>query len=235
MSKFNPIAYLHSDFPKKFGLPRQSGLVNSLKSYIIFEPQYRVREAFRGLEGYSHIWIIWEFSQCEGKEWSPTVRPPKLGGNKRIGVFATRSPFRPNPIGLSAVRLEKIDFDCLDAPVLTVSGADIMDNTPILDIKPYLPYVDAYPDALSGFALTEKEGSLEVDFPKTLLEKIPEEKRQGLTEILKQDPRPAYQSDPDRIYVMAFGGFEVSFKVECGVLTIVEVAKDKSFLLDKSL
>lgn len=223
MSIYNPIAHLHSDFPEKFGLPRQSGLVNSLKSYIIFEPQYRIKEAFRGLEGYSHIWIIWEFSRTEGKEWSPTVRPPKLGGNKRMGVFATRSPFRPNPIGMSAVKLEKIDFDCPNAPVLVVSGGDIMDNTPILDIKPYLPYADAYPNALSGFALTEREGSLSVELPSELLQKIPEEKKQGLVDILKQDPRPAYQSDPDRTYVMEFGGFEVLFKVNGDILTVSSI------------
>lgn len=224
MPNFSPIAYLRSDFPEKFGLPRQSGIVNSLKSYIIFEPQYRIKEAFRGLEGYSHIWILWEFSQNESKEWSPTVRPPKLGGNKRMGVFATRSPFRPNPIGLSAVKLEKIDLDCPNAPILTVSGADITDNTPILDIKPYLPYADAYPDALSGFALTEREGGLSVEFPPELLHKIPAEKRQGLIDILKQDPRPAYQNDPDRIYIMAFGGFEVRFRVEDRLLFVVDVS-----------
>ena len=229
MSLYTPIARLHSDFPEKFGLPRQSGLVSSLKSYIFFEPKYRIREAFRGLEEYSHIWIIWEFSRSKDKEWSPTVRPPKLGGNKRMGVFATRSPFRPNPIGLSAVRLEKIDFDCPDAPVLTVSGCDIMDNTPVLDIKPYLPYADAYPDALSGFALTEKEGSLSVEFPLELLERIPYEKRQGLTEILKQDPRPAYQSDPKRAYAMEFGEAEVHFRVRENILTVIDVTSKTEY------
>lgn len=228
MSEFSPIAHLHSDFPEKFGLPRQSGLVNSLKSYIVFEPQYRVREAFRGLEEYSHIWILWEFSESErkdGKSWSPTVRPPKLGGNKRMGVFATRSPFRPNPIAMSAVRLEKIDFDRPNAPVLVVSGADIMDGTPILDIKPYLAYVDSYPDALSGFALAKREGTLQAEIPDKLLQKIPEDKREGLRDILKQDPRPAYQEDPDRVYVMSFGEFEVGFKVENEVLTVTKIAQ----------
>ena len=228
MSEFSPIAHLHSDFPEKFGLPRQSGLVNSLKSYIVFEPQYRVREAFRGLEEYSHIWILWEFSESErkeGKNWSPTVRPPKLGGNKRMGVFATRSPFRPNPIAMSAVKLEKIDFDCPNAPVLVVSGADIMDNTPILDIKPYLAYTDSYPDALSGFALAEREGALRVEAPDELLKKIPKEKREGLKDILKQDPRPAYQENPERVYVMEFGEFEVSFKVGDGVLAVTKIEK----------
>lgn len=223
MSTYTPIARLHGDFPEKFGLPRQSGLVSSLRSYIVFEPQYRVKEAFRGLEGYSHIWIIWEFSHSEDKKWSPTVRPPKLGGNKRVGVFATRSPFRPNPIGLSAVKLEKIDLDSPDGPVLEVSGCDIMDNTPILDIKPYLPYADAYLDALSGFALTEREGSLSVEFPLELLERIPYEKRRGLTEILKQDPRPAYQNDPERAYAMAFGELEVHFRVKEDMLTVTDV------------
>lgn len=217
------IAHIANDYKEKFGIPRQSGLVNSLKSQIIFEPEYRVKEAFRGLEGYSRLWIIWLFSESERENWSPTVRPPKLGGNKRVGVFATRSPFRPNPIGISAVKLEKIDFDCPNAPILTVSGADLMNGTPILDIKPYLPYADSYPDEKSGFALQEKEGKLSVDFPKELLQKIPAEKQQGLIEILGQDPRPAYKEDSDKIYTMAFGEFQVSFKVERGTAKVVDV------------
>ncbi len=223
MLQISPIAYLHSDFPQKFGLPRQSGLVSSLKSYIVFEPQYRVREAFRGLEGYSHIWLIWQFSRLEKEGWSPTVRPPKLGGNKRVGVFASRSPFRPNPIGLSAVKLEEIRYDAPNSPILTVSGADMADNTPILDIKPYLPFADSYPDAESGFALKEKEGSLAVNFPSDLLEKIPLEKRQGLKDILAQDPRPAYQNDSQRVYIMDFAQFEIHFKVENEVLKVIQV------------
>ncbi len=217
------IAHIENDYKEKFGIPRQSGLVNSLKSQIIFEPEYRVKEAFRGLEGYSRLWIIWLFSESERENWSPTVRPPKLGGNKRVGVFATRSPFRPNPIGISAVKLEKIDLDCPNAPILTVSGADLMNGTPILDIKPYLPYADSYPDEKSGFALQEKAGKLSVVFPKELLNKVPAEKQQALTEILSQDPRPAYKEDSDRIYTMAFGEFQVSFMVEQGTAKIVEI------------
>lgn len=217
------IAHIQNDYTEKFGIPRQSGLVNSLKSKIIFEPEYRVREAFRGLEGYSHIWIIWQFSETGREAWSPTVRPPRLGGNKRMGVFATRSPFRPNPIAMSAVKLEKIDFDCPNAPILTVSGADLMNGTPILDIKPYLPYSDAYPEARSGFALQEKEGILSVEFPQSLQEKIPPEKRQSLTEILSQDPRPAYKEDSDREYTMAFGELQVSFKVEGGAAIVTKI------------
>ncbi len=217
------IAHIANDYKEKFGIPRQSGLVNSLKSQIVFEPEYRVKEAFRGLEGYSRLWIIWLFSEAERENWSPTVRPPKLGGNKRVGVFATRSPFRPNPIGISAVKLEKIDFDCPNAPILTVSGADLMNGTPILDIKPYLPYADSYPDEKAGFALQEKAGKLSVDFPKKLLQKIPAEKQQALTEILSQDPRPAYKEDSDKIYTMAFGEFQVSFMVEQGTAKVVDV------------
>lgn len=218
------IARIQNDYTEKFGIPRQSGLVNSIKSKIIFEPEYRVREAFRGLEGYSHLWIIWQFSENGREEWSPTVRPPKLGGNKRMGVFATRSPFRPNPIGMSAVRLEEIDLRCPNAPVLTVSGADLMNNTPILDIKPYLPYSDAYPEASAGFALQIKEGNLSVEFPQDLQEKISPEKLQALTEILSQDPRPAYKEDSDREYTMAFGKLQVSFKVERGTAIVTKIS-----------
>lgn len=218
------IARIRNDYTEKFGIPRQSGLVNSIKSKIIFEPEYRVREAFRGLEGYSHLWIIWQFSENGREEWSPTVRPPKLGGNKRMGVFATRSPFRPNPIGMSAVRLEEIDLHCPDAPVLTVSGADLMNNTPILDIKPYLPYSDAYPEASAGFALQIKEGNLKVEISEDLQRQIPPEKLQALTEILSQDPRPAYKEDSDREYTMAFGKLQVSFKVERGTAIVTKIS-----------
>lgn len=218
------IARIQNDYTEKFGIPRQSGLVNSMKSKIIFEPEYRVREAFRGLEGYSHLWIIWQFSENGREEWSPTVRPPKLGGNKRMGVFATRSPFRPNPIGMSAVRLEKIDLHCPDAPVLTVSGADLMNNTPIFDIKPYLPYSDAYPEASAGFALQIKEGNLKVEISEDLQRQIPPEKLQALTEILSQDPRPAYKEDSDREYTMAFGKLQVSFKVERGTAIVTKIS-----------
>ena len=222
MPNMKIIARVHSDFPEKFGIPRQSGLTD-LPSVIIFEPEYRIKEAFRGLELYSHIWILWEFSEAAQKDWSPTVRPPKLGGNTRKGVFSTRSPYRPNPIGLSAVRLNRIEFDAEKGPVLHISGADIMDNTPVFDIKPYLPYADSYPDAKGGFALQNKEGLLKVSFPEPLLEMIPRDKREGLISALSQDPRPAYQDDPERVYTMSFGGFEISFKVKEETLEIIDI------------
>lgn len=218
------IAHIKSDFPEKFGIPRQSGLTG-LVSQIIFEPEYRVPEAFRGLEGYSHIWILWEFSEAIQKEWSPTVRPPKLGGNTRMGVFATRSPFRPNPIGLSSVKLEKIDFDCKEAPVLYVSGADIMDGTPVYDIKPYLAYTDSHPEAAGGFSVPDSGENLQVEFAEGQLEKLPERLKKGLTEALAQDPRPAYQNSPERVYIMDFAEFEVHFTVEKKVLTVQKIVK----------
>lgn len=220
-----PIAHIKSDFSSKFGIPRQSGLVDELEAKIIFEPQYRVPEAFRGLEGYSHIWILWQFSECADKEWSPTVRPPRLGGNKRMGVFASRSPFRPNSIGLSCVKLISIDETEENGTVVTVSGADLLDGTPIIDIKPYLPYVDSHPDASGGFALQEKEGSLEVNFPRELLSIIPHDKQEALTAVLKQDPRPQYQNDPERVYGLEFAGFDVRFKIRDNLLTVVEIKK----------
>lgn len=218
------IAHIKNDFPAKFGIPRQSGLTE-LVSRIIFEPEYRVHEAFRGLEGYSHIWILWQFDKAVREEWSPTVRPPKLGGNTRMGVFATRSPFRPNPIGLSSVKLEKIDFDCSDAPVLYVTGADIMDGTPIYDIKPYLAYTDSHPEAEGGFALQETTGALKVKFDSGLLEKVPEHLRKGLTEILSQDPRPAYQNSQERIYIMDFANLEIRFTVNENTLNVCGVTE----------
>lgn len=218
------IARVKSDFPEKFGIPRQSGLTG-LVSRIIFEPEYRVPEAFRGLEGFSHIWILWEFSEAAQNGWSPTVRPPKLGGNKRMGVFATRSPFRPNPIGLSSVRLEKIDLDCKDAPVLYVSGADIMDGTPVYDIKPYLAYTDSHPEAAGGFSVPDSEEVLRVEFAEGQVEKLPEHLRNGLKEALAQDPRPAYQNSPERVYIMDFAGFEVHFSVDGGILKVEKIAK----------
>lgn len=217
------IGHVRSDFPEKFGIPRQSGLVEELKSRIVFLPEYRVREAFRGLEGYSRIWILWQFSLAVREKWSPTVRPPRLGGNERVGVFASRSPFRPNPIGLSAVKLDRIEPDAAEGPVLHISGADIMDGTPVLDIKPYLSYVDAYPDESGGFAFQQREGTLEVDIPPELLEKIPQGKREALIAVLAQDPRPAYQEDPGRVYGMSFAGVEVSFVVEGERLTVLVV------------
>ena len=221
--EFKVIGYVRSDFPEKFGIPRQSGLVEELKARIVFEPEYLVQESFRGLEGYYRIWILWQFSEAVRDKWSPTVRPPKLGGNRRVGVFASRSPFRPNPIGLSAVRLDRIELDGAEGPVLHVSGADIMDGTPVLDIKPYLPYVDAYPDEMGGFAFQQKGGVLQVDFPVTLIAKIPDGKREALMAVLAQDPRPAYQEDPERVYNMSFGGVEVSFTVDGNKLSVVDV------------
>ena len=217
------IARIHTDFPTKFGIPRQSGIIASLQGRIVFEPEYRNPEAVRGLEDFSYIWLLWEFSKAVRDTWSPTVRPPRLGGNVRKGVFATRSPFRPNPIGLSSVRLEKVDLDPKLGPVLYVSGVDLMDGTPIYDIKPYITYTDSHPDAVSGFASTPAEYLLEVDFPNTLLQKVPESQRESLVEVLAHDPRPQYQDDPERVYGMAFGGLEVKFKVEGIQLTVLEV------------
>lgn len=220
-----PIAHIKTDFSSKFGIPRQSGLVDELEAKIIFEPQYRIPEAFRGLEGYSHVWLLWQFSECADKEWSPTVRPPRLGGNKRMGVFASRSPFRPNSIGLSCVKLISIDETEENGTVLTVSGADLLDGTPIIDVKPYLPYVDSHPEASGGFALQEKEGSLDVVFPTELLSDIPADKQEALKAVLKQDPRPQYQNDPERIYGLEFAGYDVRFKVKENLLSVVEVEK----------
>lgn len=220
-----PIAYIKTDFSSKFGIPRQSGLVDELEAKIIFEPQYRIPEAFRGLEGYSHVWLLWQFSECADKEWSPTVRPPRLGGNKRMGVFASRSPFRPNSIGLSCVKLISIDETEENGTVLTVSGSDLLDGTPIIDVKPYLPYVDSHPEASGGFALQEKEGSLDVVFPTELLSDIPADKQEALKAVLKQDPRPQYQNDPERIYGLEFAGYDVRFKVKENLLSVVEVEK----------
>ena len=217
------IARIHTDFPTKFGIPRQSGIIASLQATIIFEPEYRNPDAVRGLEDFSHIWLLWQFSEAVRDDWSPTVRPPRLGGNVRKGVFATRSPFRPNPIGLSSVKLEKVEIDSKFGPILHVSGADLMDGTPIYDIKPYIAYTDSHPEAVSGFASTPAEFLLEVVFPESLLQKVPENQRKSLIDVLAHDPRPQYQDDPDRIYGMAFGGMEVKFKVEERLLTVVEV------------
>lgn len=220
------IATILTDFPGKFGVPRQSGRVPSLTGKIVFEPEYRRKEAFRGLDGYSHIWLIWEFSQVDaGDGWHPTVRPPRLGGNKRVGVFATRSPYRPNPIGLSSVKLEKIDLSAPDGPLLWVSGADLVSGTPIYDIKPYLPSSDSHPDAVGGFADEKLGYCLDVEFDDVLLELIPEEKREALISVLAEDPRPSYQSDPDRVYGFEFADFEVKFKVSDGLLTVVDVIR----------
>ena len=218
------IAHIHTDFPTKFGIPRQSGIIPSLQGRIVFEPEYRNAEAVRGLEDFSYIWLLWEFSQAVRDTWSPTVRPPRLGGNVRKGVFATRSPFRPNPIGLSSVRLEHIEFDAKLGPVLYVTGADLMDGTPIFDIKPYIAYTDSHPDAVSGFASTPAEYLLEVDFAEELLQKVPVSQRESLIEVLAHDPRPQYHADPERVYGMEFGGMEVKFKVNHDWLTVLEIS-----------
>lgn len=207
------IAHLRCDMPEKFGIPRQSGLVNSVKARIVFTPEYRNPDALRGLELYSHLWLIWQFSEAIREDWSPTVRPPRLGGNKRMGVFATRSPFRPNPIGLSSVKIEKIDLNTKDGPVIVVSGADIMDNTPIYDIKPYLAYVDCHPDASDGFALNHHEAILEVVIPDEIRHYIPAEHVQPVLELLGQDPRPQYQNTPERSYTMTYANMDISFFV----------------------
>lgn len=217
------IARIKTDFPTKFGLPRQSGLIEEIKGKIIFEEEYRVPEAFRGLEDFSHIWLLWQFSEAVRDNWSPTVRPPMLGGNTRMGVFATRSPFRPNPIGLSCVKLERVELDSPDGPVLFISGSDLMDGTPIYDVKPYLPYADSIPQATGGFTQTLADRSLEVDFDYLLLDKIPEKKRETLLKVLAGDPRPSYQNNPERVYGFVFAGFEVKFTVSDKKLTVTEV------------
>ena len=217
------IARLHSDFSTKFGVPRQSGLVEALRAAVIFEPEFRVPEAVRGLEQFSHLWLIWQFSQNQREDWSPTVRPPRLGGNRRLGVFATRSPFRPNPLGLSAVGLEAVELHTPQGPVLHVSGADLMDGTPIYDIKPYLPYADARPEASAGFTGRVDRARLAVDCPPALLERVPPEKRAALLGVLAEDPRPSYQDDPARVYGMSFAGLEVRFTAAEGRLTVREI------------
>ena len=219
------IGHIHTDFSSKFGIPRQSGLVPELKGVIIFEPEFRNPQAFRGLEEFSHIWILWKFSKSEKEHWSATVKPPRLGGKKRMGVFATRSPYRPNDIGLSSVRLEKINFDEKMGPMLYVAGADLLDVTPIYDIKPYIAYTDSHPDAAEGFAGTVKEKELQVDFPEELLSKFPKEKRDAILGVLSQDPRPAYDTDETRLYGVEFAGFDVRFTVTGELLQVKELIK----------
>ncbi len=219
------IAHIKTDFPTKFGLPRQSGMSDEIKGIIIFEQEYRIKEAFKGLEDFSHIWILWQFSEAVRDNWSPTVRPPMLGGNKRMGVFATRSPFRPNSIGLSCVKLDKIDYDAKDGPLIYVSGCDLMDNTPIYDIKPYLPYADSHSEATGGFTDTLSERSLKVNIKDELLCIIPEEKRQELIFSLSTDPRPSYQNDEAREYGFRFSEFEIGFKVKDKTLTVTRIEK----------
>lgn len=219
------IGHIHTDFPEKFGIPRQSGLVPQLKGIITMEPEYRNPQAFRGLEEFSHIWLLWKFSKSRKEHWSATVKPPRLGGKKRMGVFATRSPYRPNDIGLSCVRLEKITFDEKTGPALYVSGADLMDGTPIYDIKPYLSYADSHPEASGGFADAVFYKELRVEFPKELLDCYPQEKREAIVEVLKQDPRPAYDSDETRIYGVEFAGYDVRFTVKGDLLTVLELVQ----------
>lgn len=219
------IARIRSDFTEKFGIPRQSGLVKDCKALVVFEPEFRRAEALRGLEDFSHIWLIWQFSQAVREDWSPTVRPPRLGGNKRLGVFATRSPFRPNALGLSAVGLEAVELHPSLGPVLHVAGADLLDGTPIYDIKPYIPYADALPDAAGGFTGQVEHVRLSVDCPPLLLEQVPEEKRQALLGVLAQDPRPSYQTDPARVYGMSFAGLEIHFTVDGGRLVIKSIGE----------
>ncbi len=218
-----PIAYMESDFPSKFGIPRQSSLVEALRSTIVFTPEYRDPAALRGIEGYSRLWLIWQFSEFADKAWSPTVRPPRLGGNARMGVFATRSPRRPNSLGLSCVTLLGIEKTKDRGTVLHVGGADLMDGTPIFDIKPYVPYCDCFPDALGGFTDTAGAYLLQVDFPPALLAQFPEEKRETVLALLSHDPRPSYQEDPNRIYGLPFGGKDIRFQVKNGVLTVLEL------------
>lgn len=220
---FSVIARMHSDFDQKFGIPRQSGLVEELESTIVFEPEFRSPDALRGLEGFSHLWIVWEFSKARRETWSPTVRPPRLGGNQRLGVFATRSPFRPNPIGLSCVKLVGVEQTAEFGPVIRVAGADLLNGTPIYDIKPYLPYADCKPEAVGGFASAPKEATLTVHIPEEIVEKIPAEKLEAVCGVLAQDPRPSYQDDPERVYGMRFGGLEIKFKVDGENLTVCGV------------
>ena len=219
------IGHIHTDFPTKFGIPRQSGLVESLKGTITFEPEYRNPQCFRGLEEFSHIWLLWKFSKSEKEHWSATVKPPRLGGKKRMGVFATRSPYRPNDIGLSSVKLEQITFDETLGPVLHVAGADLMDGTPIYDIKPYIAYADCHPEATEGFAGKVKEKELQVEFPEELLVRYPEEKRAAILGVLAQDPRPAYDTDETRVYGVEFAGYDVRFTVKEEVLKVKELVK----------
>lgn len=226
-----PVAILHTNLKGKFGLPRQGTVNPGLRSTVVLEPEYRNPDAFRGLSDFSHIWLIWEFSDVIAKReqakepytFSPTVRPPRLGGNRRLGVFATRSPNRPNPIGISAVKLEEVRLEGPDGPTLVVSGADLMDGTPILDIKPYIPYSDSIPDAAEGFTAGLSDLSLHVEFPKPLLNRVPEENREELLSILSHDPRPQYQRDPSRIYGLSYLNFDVKFRIEGDVLTVVDL------------
>lgn len=224
--EIKPIAKIYTDFTDKFGIPRQSGLVNSTVGKIVFEPQFRNPDALRGLEAFSHIWLLWDFSESHREDWSPMVRPPRLGGNKRVGVFASRSPFRPNPIGLSSVRILKIINEEKLGLVIYVAGADLLNDTPIFDIKPYLPISDCHNDAIGGFSDEHKNDNLEVTVSTELIEMIPEDKRESLIDILSQDPRPSYQEDPSRIYGMQYAGYEIKFSVDKRILTVKNISKN---------
>ena len=226
--EMTPIAHVRSDFPGKFGIPRQSRLVEELTATVVFTPEFRNPDALRGLEGFSHIWLIWEFSESAGTPWSPTVRPPRLGGNMRMGVFATRSPFRPNPLGLSPVRLEGLEKTQDVGTVLRIRGADLMDGTPVYDIKPYVPYVDSIPDAAGGFASVPAEERLEVVCSPDLLERLPAGKQKALVSVLAHDPRPPYHHDPERVYALEFAGAVVRFRVEGDRLCVVDIGQDGS-------
>lgn len=223
--EFKVIARIKTDFPDKFGTPRQSGLADGVLGKIIFEPEYRNDDALRGIEGYSHLWLLWEFSKSVCEKWSPTVRPPRLGGNKRMGIFATRSPFRPNPIGLSSVKLEKVEHTAYFGTVLIVSGVDIINDTPIYDIKPYIAYTDSHPDAVSGFADDVYGNDLSVEIPREIKEKLDSEFTKTLIKILSNDPRPSYQNDKERIYSFEFAEYNIKFKVDDKILTVIDVNK----------
>lgn len=223
--EMHPIAHMRSDFPTKFGIPRQSGLVEELRSVIVFEPEYRSEDALRGIEDFSHLWLIWQFSQAVREGWSPTVRPPRLGGNTRMGVFATRSPFRPNNLGLSCVRLLEVKHTQQYGTVLIVGGADLLDGTPIFDIKPYIPYSDSRPEAAGGFTARVGDFLLDVKFPQELLEKLPANRQAAAVGVLSHDPRPSYQRKPGRVYGLNFAGFDIRFTVEDAVLTVQSVEK----------
>lgn len=224
----SPIAYIHTDFPEKFGIPRQSGLAGGLKGTLVFCPEFRDKEAVRGLDGFSHLWLIWGFSANRSEVWHPTVRPPRLGGNERMGVFATRSPFRPNPLGLSCVEIEKIDMEGELAPLIHVKGADLMDGTPIYDIKPYIRYADSRPDATDGFVGLLHESRLDVVVNEDLSLSMEPDMLSALTEVLALDPRPSYHDDPERIYGLSFRGYNVKFKVDSEVLTVISTEKIQS-------
>ena len=223
--EIRPIAHIRTDFPEKFGIPRQSGLAEHLLGKIVFEEEFRNQDAFRGLEEFTHLWLIWEFSANKHDAWQPTVRPPRLGGNAHMGVFATRSPYRPNPLGLSCVEISSIELQTPEGPVIYVKGADLMDGTPIYDIKPYIRYADSHPEAKGGFTDTAGDFLLDVVFPEELLKQLPKDKREAAVAVLTHDPRPSYQRKPDRVYGLTFAGFDIRFKVNENTLTVEEIHK----------